>query len=210
MERSNVYSSRGAFVGMILLSITVAIGLIVLRGHDHQTLTLAAQYDQPANESSVLRYAFGVDSDEPFIIKVPDSSSSAHFDGIDSDLRTVTAQYYQDDMQGSVAINTDTIVALSASDQHVYAVILVLSYGLEEDISYLSTFRYDPVLQSMQLVDSVRLGQSVVVENLLDKGDLLQANVTISKGDASAAKHSVIVSLSDQYQLTLLQKRAHY
>ena len=137
MERSNVYFSRGAFIGMVLLSITVTIGLIVLRGHDHQTLTLAAQYDQPADESSILRYAFGVDSDEPFIIKVPDSGSSAYFDDIDSALRTVTGQYYQDDMQGSVAINTDTIVALSVSDQHVYAVILVLSYGLEKDISYL-------------------------------------------------------------------------
>lgn len=210
MERSNVYFSRGAFIGMVLLSITVTIGLIVLRGHDHQTLTLAAQYDQPADESSILRYAFGVDSDEPFIIKVPDSGSSAYFDDIDSALRTVTGQYYQDDMQGSVAINTDTIVALSVSDQHVYAVILVLSYGLEKDISYLSTFRYDPVLQSMQLVDSVRLGQNVVVEKLLDEGDLLQANLTTSTGDASAAKYSVIVSLSDQYQLTLLQKRAHY
>lgn len=210
MERSSVYSSRGAFIGMILLSITVTVGLIVLRGHDHQALTLAEQYDQPADDSSILRYAFGVDSDQPFIIKVPDSTSSAHVDGIDSALRTVTGQYYHDDMQGLVTINTDTIVALSASNQYVYAAILVLAYGLEDDVSYLSTFRYDPVLQSMQLVDSARLGQNVVVEKLLDKGDLLQANLTTSKGDASTAKHSVIVSLSDQYQLTLLQKRAHY
>ncbi|MCL9780282.1 hypothetical protein M9194_02405 [Vibrio sp. S4M6] len=187
----------------------VAVILVIYRLYQSSQIADMNSRGGPQPGEPILYQVFGISSTRPLIITVPKTKARANIESVDYTTHMASGRYNNGSSIGLVQIDIETVLPLGNHDEKAYSAIVVLSDGGNAQRYYLSTFSFDPSTEVVTLVDSEWIGDSISVDAIESKGDLIRMEVAddSSLSNSMNRVRSVIVAVSDHYQLSTLKNQ---
>ncbi|OLQ93335.1 hypothetical protein BIY22_02260 [Vibrio panuliri] len=148
-------------VPIVLLVIVVVAGLYRFSIDDEEIL--AKFPNQHQQYDVVVKQIFDIQTPNPWTIEVPESAAFAYIDQVDPARQVVLGAYDSGVERGQVSVSTQWLTFV---DTNQYVSVMTVSNQGSGVFTYLATFNYDVQRKRMVLVDSVLIGDRVVVDDL--------------------------------------------
>ncbi len=191
-------------IPIVLLVVVASAGIYRFSLSDEEIL--AKFPSSSVRNDAIMLSIFSIRTQNPWTIKVPNSSSFTFIDRLDEEKQQAMGSYIDGEVRGNVLIDTASIVQASA--QEYVGVIQVTTQG-SGVYHYLSLFKYDEFRQRMVLSDSVLMGDRVVLDEMnvingevkivFRKHSLEQAMVEIPN-ETTLAHYNIIEHKFDENQ----------
>ncbi|ROV60222.1 hypothetical protein EGH82_10490 [Vibrio ponticus] len=149
-------------IPILLLIVVIAAGLYRFSLDDEEILAKFPSQSQVVDP--IVKQVFSIQTPNPWTIQVPESAAFAFIDELDTQAQIAFGPYDSGVERGQVTVSTKWLMFV---DTNQYISLMTVSNQGSGVFSYLASFRYDTERKRVVLVDSVLIGDRIVVDELV-------------------------------------------